>query len=255
MKSVFNKCVLLPDEYLSDSCFLIQNMTTFECMADWGKCICAVCPSATTIITSGTSSVVCVWELSLVKDKVKRLSLRQVRDLLKKFNKKQKISFCLRTGRENMLQWNRRAEKGDSHQYNMKTCSQVRSWLYALYLYLIAMYYACVLVGSFFLLLLFLFALTAFPKLMMIKRNSDNKAAPVFTYTAREVWTPKTPCERSWWRRTLGRNLDTSLSIWIQKLLHEVEMDPYKYIVCDLTVHNHLMFVDLELVSGHPVVI
>lgn len=54
-----------------------KNMTTFECMADWGKCICAVCPSATTIITSGTSSVVCVWELSLVKDKVKRLSLRQ----------------------------------------------------------------------------------------------------------------------------------------------------------------------------------
>ncbi|XP_010167767.2 WD repeat- and FYVE domain-containing protein 4-like, partial [Antrostomus carolinensis] len=52
-------------------------MTTFECMADWGKCLCAVCPSATTIITSGTSSVVCVWELSLVKDKVKCLNLRQ----------------------------------------------------------------------------------------------------------------------------------------------------------------------------------
>ncbi|XP_052533656.1 WD repeat- and FYVE domain-containing protein 4 isoform X2 [Tympanuchus pallidicinctus] len=54
-----------------------KNMTTFECMADWGKCLCAVCPSATTVITSGTSSVVCVWELSLVKDKVKHLSLRQ----------------------------------------------------------------------------------------------------------------------------------------------------------------------------------
>ncbi|XP_032301308.1 WD repeat- and FYVE domain-containing protein 4 isoform X3 [Coturnix japonica] len=54
-----------------------KNMTTFECMADWGKCLCAVCPSATTLITSGTSSVVCVWELSLVKDKVKRLHLRQ----------------------------------------------------------------------------------------------------------------------------------------------------------------------------------
>ncbi|XP_027504006.1 WD repeat- and FYVE domain-containing protein 4 [Corapipo altera] len=54
-----------------------KNMTTFECMADWGKCLCAVCPSATTIITSGTSSVVCVWELSLVKDKVKCLNLRQ----------------------------------------------------------------------------------------------------------------------------------------------------------------------------------
>uniref|UniRef100_A0A493TFH1 Uncharacterized protein n=1 Tax=Anas platyrhynchos platyrhynchos TaxID=8840 RepID=A0A493TFH1_ANAPP len=54
-----------------------KNMTTFECMADWDKCLCAVCPSATTIITSGTSSVVCVWELSLVKDKVKHLNLRQ----------------------------------------------------------------------------------------------------------------------------------------------------------------------------------
>uniref|UniRef100_A0A8C6ZLT9 Uncharacterized protein n=1 Tax=Nothoprocta perdicaria TaxID=30464 RepID=A0A8C6ZLT9_NOTPE len=54
-----------------------KNMTTFECMADWGKCLCAVCPSAATIITSGTSSVVCVWELSLIKDKVKRLNLRQ----------------------------------------------------------------------------------------------------------------------------------------------------------------------------------
>uniref|UniRef100_A0A8C3KM47 WDFY family member 4 n=1 Tax=Calidris pygmaea TaxID=425635 RepID=A0A8C3KM47_9CHAR len=54
-----------------------KNMTTFECMADWGKCLCAVCPSATTVITSGTSSVVCVWELSLVKDKVKSLNLRQ----------------------------------------------------------------------------------------------------------------------------------------------------------------------------------
>ncbi|XP_031463573.1 WD repeat- and FYVE domain-containing protein 4 isoform X1 [Phasianus colchicus] len=54
-----------------------KNMTTSECMADWGKCLCAVCPSATTIITSGTSTVVCVWELSLVKDKMKRLSLRQ----------------------------------------------------------------------------------------------------------------------------------------------------------------------------------
>ncbi|KAM4668749.1 WD repeat- and FYVE domain-containing protein 4 [Amazona ochrocephala] len=54
-----------------------KNMTTFECMADWGKCLCAVCPSATTIITSGTSSVVCIWEFSLVKDKVKYLKLRQ----------------------------------------------------------------------------------------------------------------------------------------------------------------------------------
>ncbi|XP_068022264.1 WD repeat- and FYVE domain-containing protein 4 [Melanerpes formicivorus] len=54
-----------------------KNVTTFECMADWGKCLCAVSPSATTIITSGTSSVVCVWEVSFTKDKVKSLNLRQ----------------------------------------------------------------------------------------------------------------------------------------------------------------------------------
>ncbi|XP_067395033.1 WD repeat- and FYVE domain-containing protein 4 [Emydura macquarii macquarii] len=54
-----------------------KNMVTLECMADWGKCFCAVCPTSTTIITSGTSAVVCVWELSLVKDKVRCLNLRQ----------------------------------------------------------------------------------------------------------------------------------------------------------------------------------
>lgn len=65
-------------------------------MADWGKCLCAVCPSATTIITSGTSSVVCVWEFSLVKDKVKYLNLRQVSTvafLLWKLDETQKTRF------------------------------------------------------------------------------------------------------------------------------------------------------------------
>uniref|UniRef100_A0A7M4FMA4 WDFY family member 4 n=1 Tax=Crocodylus porosus TaxID=8502 RepID=A0A7M4FMA4_CROPO len=54
-----------------------KNMTVFECMADWGKCLCAVCPTPTTIITSGTSSVVCVWEISLLKDKVSALTLKK----------------------------------------------------------------------------------------------------------------------------------------------------------------------------------
>uniref|UniRef100_A0A8C0GYM9 Uncharacterized protein n=1 Tax=Chelonoidis abingdonii TaxID=106734 RepID=A0A8C0GYM9_CHEAB len=44
---------------------------------EWGKCLCAVCPTPTTVITSGTSAVVCVWELSLVKDKARCLNLRQ----------------------------------------------------------------------------------------------------------------------------------------------------------------------------------
>uniref|UniRef100_A0A8C3TBC6 Uncharacterized protein n=1 Tax=Chelydra serpentina TaxID=8475 RepID=A0A8C3TBC6_CHESE len=54
-----------------------KNTITLECMADWGKCLCAVCPTPTTVITSGTSAVVCVWELSLIKDKVRCLNLRQ----------------------------------------------------------------------------------------------------------------------------------------------------------------------------------
>uniref|UniRef100_A0A8D0HH64 WD repeat-and FYVE domain-containing protein 4 n=1 Tax=Sphenodon punctatus TaxID=8508 RepID=A0A8D0HH64_SPHPU len=54
-----------------------KNLITFEVMAYWGNCLCAVCPTPTTVVTSGTSSVVCVWELSMVKDKVRGLSLRQ----------------------------------------------------------------------------------------------------------------------------------------------------------------------------------
>ncbi|XP_069467262.1 WD repeat- and FYVE domain-containing protein 4 isoform X2 [Ambystoma mexicanum] len=48
-----------------------------ENLADWGQCLCAVCPSASTVITAGSSSVVCVWELSLVKDKLRSLTLKQ----------------------------------------------------------------------------------------------------------------------------------------------------------------------------------
>ncbi|XP_028916530.1 WD repeat- and FYVE domain-containing protein 4 isoform X1 [Ornithorhynchus anatinus] len=54
-----------------------KNSMTFETTSDWGKCLCVVCPTPTTIVTSGTSSVVCVWELSIVKDKVKGLHLKQ----------------------------------------------------------------------------------------------------------------------------------------------------------------------------------
>lgn len=52
-------------------------LMTFENLAAWGPCLCAVCPSPTMIITSGASAVVCVWELSLVKGRPKGLKLRQ----------------------------------------------------------------------------------------------------------------------------------------------------------------------------------
>ncbi|XP_006874681.1 PREDICTED: WD repeat- and FYVE domain-containing protein 4 [Chrysochloris asiatica] len=49
----------------------------FENLAFWGRCLCAVCPSAMTIITSGTSTVVCVWELRMAKDQARGLHLRK----------------------------------------------------------------------------------------------------------------------------------------------------------------------------------
>ncbi|XP_007478664.1 WD repeat- and FYVE domain-containing protein 4 isoform X2 [Monodelphis domestica] len=55
-----------------------KNLTTFESPADWGKCLCALCPSPTLVITSGDSAVVCIWELSMFKDKAKGLHLKQV---------------------------------------------------------------------------------------------------------------------------------------------------------------------------------
>ncbi|KAF4019003.1 hypothetical protein G4228_011069 [Cervus hanglu yarkandensis] len=52
-------------------------LVTFENLAAWGRCLCAVCPSPTTIITSGTSAVVCVWELSMTKGRATGLRLKQ----------------------------------------------------------------------------------------------------------------------------------------------------------------------------------
>ncbi|KAJ1066510.1 hypothetical protein K5549_007632 [Capra hircus] len=52
-------------------------LVTFENLAAWGRCLCAACPSPTTIITSGTSAVVCVWELSMTKGRATGLHLKQ----------------------------------------------------------------------------------------------------------------------------------------------------------------------------------
>ncbi|TEA39142.1 hypothetical protein DBR06_SOUSAS13510053 [Sousa chinensis] len=52
-------------------------LMTFENLAAWGRCLCAVCPSPTTIVTSGTSAVVCVWELSMAKGRTTGLHLKQ----------------------------------------------------------------------------------------------------------------------------------------------------------------------------------
>ncbi|XP_072662463.1 WD repeat- and FYVE domain-containing protein 4 isoform X2 [Canis lupus baileyi] len=50
---------------------------TFENLAAWGRCLCTVCPTPTMIITSGASTVVCVWELSIAKGRPRSLHLKQ----------------------------------------------------------------------------------------------------------------------------------------------------------------------------------
>ncbi|KFO33980.1 WD repeat- and FYVE domain-containing protein 4 [Fukomys damarensis] len=52
-------------------------LVTFENLAAWGRCLCAVCPSPTVIVTAGANAVVCVWELSVVKGRPKGLRLQQ----------------------------------------------------------------------------------------------------------------------------------------------------------------------------------
>ncbi|GCB70947.1 hypothetical protein scyTo_0001417, partial [Scyliorhinus torazame] len=53
-------------------------LTVFECLADWGQCLCAACPTPTTVITGGTSSVICVWEITASKERAKSMMLREV---------------------------------------------------------------------------------------------------------------------------------------------------------------------------------
>ncbi|XP_048472141.1 WD repeat- and FYVE domain-containing protein 4 [Rhincodon typus] len=55
-----------------------KTLTVFECLSDWGQCLCAACPNTTTVITGGTSSVVCVWGISANKDKAKSMMLKEV---------------------------------------------------------------------------------------------------------------------------------------------------------------------------------
>ncbi|XP_043911583.1 WD repeat- and FYVE domain-containing protein 4 [Protopterus annectens] len=54
-----------------------KNIAVFESLAEWGACLCAACPTSTTIITSGASTVVCVWEISVFSDRRKGISLKQ----------------------------------------------------------------------------------------------------------------------------------------------------------------------------------
>ncbi|XP_060096943.1 WD repeat- and FYVE domain-containing protein 4 [Heteronotia binoei] len=54
-----------------------KGRTTFEAPAEWGPCLCALCPLPTMLITSGSSSVVCAWELSVASDGAPDLRLKK----------------------------------------------------------------------------------------------------------------------------------------------------------------------------------
>eukprot|EP00063_Salmo_salar_P079374 XP_014054209.1 PREDICTED: WD repeat- and FYVE domain-containing protein 4 isoform X3 [Salmo salar] len=54
-----------------------KTFAVCESVCDWGEMLCAACPNQATIVTAGTSSVVCVWDVSISKDKLTHMKLRQ----------------------------------------------------------------------------------------------------------------------------------------------------------------------------------
>ncbi|XP_050981588.1 WD repeat- and FYVE domain-containing protein 4 [Labeo rohita] len=54
-----------------------KSFAVCESLSDWGCTVCAACPNNSTIITAGTSTVVCVWDVSISKDKLKHMRLKQ----------------------------------------------------------------------------------------------------------------------------------------------------------------------------------
>ncbi|XP_068597101.1 WD repeat- and FYVE domain-containing protein 4 [Brachionichthys hirsutus] len=65
-----------------NSCAFGNNTTekTFavcESSCDWGETLCAASPDPTTIVTAGSSTVVCVWDVVLDKDRAAFMKLRQ----------------------------------------------------------------------------------------------------------------------------------------------------------------------------------
>uniref|UniRef100_A0A8B9NGI7 Uncharacterized protein n=1 Tax=Accipiter nisus TaxID=211598 RepID=A0A8B9NGI7_9AVES len=58
--------------YESDKVLIV-----YECLSEWGQILCAICPNPKLVITGGTSTAVCVWEMGTSKEKAKALTLKQ----------------------------------------------------------------------------------------------------------------------------------------------------------------------------------
>uniref|UniRef100_A0A8B9LHN3 WDFY family member 4 n=1 Tax=Astyanax mexicanus TaxID=7994 RepID=A0A8B9LHN3_ASTMX len=54
-----------------------KGFAVWEGLSDWGETVCAACPNSNTLITAGSSTVVCVWDVSISKDKLKHMNLKQ----------------------------------------------------------------------------------------------------------------------------------------------------------------------------------
>lgn len=54
-----------------------KTFAVCESLSDWGETLCSACPNPTTIITAGSSTVVCVWDVAVTKDKLTHMKLRQ----------------------------------------------------------------------------------------------------------------------------------------------------------------------------------
>ncbi|KAG9480632.1 hypothetical protein GDO78_012215 [Eleutherodactylus coqui] len=54
-----------------------KAVVVYECLSEWGQILCAICPNPKMVITAGTSTVICVWEIGTSKEKAKSLTLKQ----------------------------------------------------------------------------------------------------------------------------------------------------------------------------------
>uniref|UniRef100_A0A3B5BGB8 WDFY family member 4 n=1 Tax=Stegastes partitus TaxID=144197 RepID=A0A3B5BGB8_9TELE len=68
-----NSCAF--GNYTADK--VCMTFAVCESLCDWGETLCSACPNPTTVITAGTSAVVCVWDVAVTKDKLTHMKLRQ----------------------------------------------------------------------------------------------------------------------------------------------------------------------------------
>ncbi|XP_048460451.1 WD repeat and FYVE domain-containing protein 3 [Rhincodon typus] len=58
--------------YESDKALIV-----YECLSEWGQILCTICPNPKLVVTGGTSTTICVWEMGTSKEKAKTLTLKQ----------------------------------------------------------------------------------------------------------------------------------------------------------------------------------